>query len=101
MAPLTRTTARTMTEELALPHVLLVFGIPGRENIRLALLNGGLEKVSDLKELTFEDFGLLEYPQSATATTAAVTMHLNILQRRKLMLIPLWYQDQDVHELAT
>jgi hypothetical protein len=46
MAPLTRTTARTMTEKLALAHVLLVFGIPERENIRLALLNGGVEMVT-------------------------------------------------------
>jgi hypothetical protein len=101
MAPVTRTTARTMTEESALAHVNHIFGTIEGENVRLALENGGVEKVSDLKELTFEDLGLLEYTQSATASKEAVAKHLNILQQRKLMLIPLWYEEQEVHELST
>jgi hypothetical protein len=90
-------------QESALAHILLVFGISEGANMRLALLDGGVEKVSDLRELRFAGFGLLEYTQrpSVTATTAAVTKHLNILQRRKLMLIHLWFQDHDIHELTT
>ena len=90
-----------MTEESALTHVLRIFNDTERDNVRHALENGGIQKISDLRELQFEDFGLLEYTQSATATTAAVTKHLNVLQRRKLTLIPLWYHEQDVHELST
>jgi hypothetical protein len=76
-----------------LTHVLnSVFGTTEGKKVKLALMNGGVEKVSDLRELTFEDLGLLKYTQSATASTEAVEKPLNILQRRKLLLIPLWYR---------
>jgi hypothetical protein len=91
-----------MSEESALTHVLNVFRQSERDNVRLALVDGGIEKVSDLKELTFGDFSQLEYTQPAASDTeVGVSKHLNILQRRKLLLIPLWYQEQDVHELST
>jgi hypothetical protein len=59
-----------MTEETALTHVIKIFGTKEREPVRLALVEGGVEKVSDLKELTFEDFGQLEYEEQAANTTA-------------------------------
>jgi hypothetical protein len=66
-------------------------------------VDGGVERVSDLKELTFGDFSQLEYAQPAASDTTevGVSKHLNILQRRKSLLIPLWHQEQDVHELST
>jgi hypothetical protein len=86
-----------MSEESALTHVLTVFRQSERDNVRLALVDGGIERVSDLKELTFGDFSQLEYAQPAASDTeVGVSKHLNILQRRKLLLIPLWYQEQDV-----
>jgi hypothetical protein len=100
-AHLTRATLKTMTEETALTHVIKIFGPNEREPVRLALVDGGVKKVSDLKELTFEDFGQLEYEQAAASTASAVKKHLNILQRRKLVLIPLWFREQDNHELST
>ena len=100
--PRTRFLVSTMTEESALTHVISVFGTANeRDSVRLSLIDGGIEKVSDLRELTFEDLGLLKYTPSVTTTMVAVATHLNILQRRKLLLIPLWYQEQDVHELST
>jgi hypothetical protein len=85
----TRATVRTMNEESALTNVLQVFALE-RNHVRDALLQGGIQRASDLKEFTFEDFGQLEYTQTAaTTTTEAVTKHLTILQRRKLLLIPL------------
>jgi hypothetical protein len=100
--PLTRASARTMTEESALAHVLTVFGQSERNNVRLALVDGGVERVSDLRELTFGDFSQLQHTQiAASETEVGASKHLNILQRRKLLLIPLWHQEQDVHELST
>jgi hypothetical protein len=91
-----------MSEESALAHVLTVFGQGERDNVRLALVDGGVEKVSDLKELTFGDFSQLECTQPAALDAeVGVSKHLNILQRRKLLLIPLWHQEQDVHEPST
>ena len=49
--------------------------------MRLVLLNGGVVlKVSDMKELTFEDYGLLEYTHSAAPATtrAIVKKHLSV-----------------------
>jgi hypothetical protein len=92
-----------MTEESALTHVLTVFGQSERNNVRLALVDGGVERVSDRKELTFGDFSpQLKYAQPAASDTeVGVSKHLNILQRRKLSLIPLWCQEQDIHGLST
>jgi hypothetical protein len=82
--PLTRASARTMTEEWALTHVLTVFGQSECNNVRLALADGGAERVSDLRELTFGVFSQLQYAQIAAAETeVGATKHLNILQRRK------------------
>ena len=73
--------ARTMTKETVLTHhVLFAFGQNEREDVRLALVNGGEEKVSDLKQLTFEYYSQLEYTQNATTTIPAVITHLNKLQ---------------------
>jgi hypothetical protein len=100
--PLTGAAARTMSEESALAHVLTVFGQSECDNVRLALVDGGAERVSDLKELTFGDFSQLEHAQPAASDTeVGASKHLNILQRRKLLLIPLWHQEQDPHELST
>jgi hypothetical protein len=87
-----------MTKEAALKLVLLVLpaGTIKGEHAWLALEQGGCKKVSDLKEITFED---LENVAHAMGTAA--TCHLNTLPRRKMSLIPLWHQDQDVHELPT
>jgi hypothetical protein len=91
-----------MTEESALTHVLTVFGQSEHNNVRLALVDGGADRVSDLRELTFGDFSQLHHTQTAaTETEVGVTKHLNMLQRRKLLLIPLWCQEQDAHELST
>jgi hypothetical protein len=101
--PLTRASARTMTEESALTHVLTVFGQSQRnKNVRLALVDGGAERVSDLRELTCGDFSqLLQCTQIAAAETeVGATKHLNMLQQRKLLLIPPWCQEQDAHELS-
>jgi hypothetical protein len=96
--PLTRASARTMSKESALTHVLTVFRQSEPNNVRLALVDGGVEGVSDLRELTFGDFSQLEYTQTAASETeVGASKHLNILQRRKLLLIPLWYQEQDIH----
>jgi hypothetical protein len=90
-----------MSEESALTHVLTVFRQSERDNVRLALVDGGTERVSDLKELTFGDFSQLQHAQPAASDAeVGVSKHLNILQRRKLLLIPLWCQEQDVHELS-
>jgi hypothetical protein len=40
--------------------------------VRLALKDGGIEKVSDLKELTFDDLGLLKYTPSVVASTCRI-----------------------------
>jgi hypothetical protein len=100
---LTRASARTMTEESALTHVLTVFGQSERNDVRLALMDGSAERgVFDLRELTFGDFSQLRCTQFAAAETeVGATKHLNILQRRKLLLIPPWCQEQDAHELST
>jgi hypothetical protein len=45
-----------MSEESALTNVLRAFGPTEQENVRLALANGGVQRVSDLRELTFEDY---------------------------------------------
>jgi hypothetical protein len=93
--PLTRASARTMTEELAL-------GQSEHNDVRLALVDGGAERVSDLRELTFGDFSQLQCAQvAASETEVGASKHLNILQRRTLLLIPLWCQEQDAHELST
>jgi hypothetical protein len=77
-----------MTEESA--HVLAVFGQSERTNVQLALVDGGIERVSDLRELTFGDFSQLQHAQTAAAETeVGVTKHLDMLQRRKQLLIPL------------
>jgi hypothetical protein len=91
-----------MSEESALAHVLTVFRQSERDNVRLALVDGGVERVSDLKKLKFGDFSQLEHTQpAASETEVGASKHLNILQRRKLLLIPLWCQEQDAHELST
>jgi hypothetical protein len=100
--PLTRASARTITEESALTHVLVVFGHSKRNNVRLALVDGGMDRVSDLRELTFGHFSQLQHAQTAaTKTEVGVTKDLNMLQRRKSLLINLWCQEQDAHELST
>jgi hypothetical protein len=82
LPPLTRASARTRTEESALAHVLTVFGQSERNNVRLALVDGGIERVSDLKELTFGDFSQLQCAQiAASETEVGASKHLNILQR--------------------
>jgi hypothetical protein len=92
-----------MTEESALTHVLTVFGQSQHNNVRLALVDGGAERVSDLRgELTCGDFSQLQHAQIAAAETeVGATKHLNMLQQRKLLLIPPWCQEQDGHELST
>ena len=55
----------------------------------ISLATEGITKVSDFKEFTFEDFGQLMYTTDATTTVRAATRYLNLLQRRKLVLIPL------------
>jgi hypothetical protein len=88
-----------MTEERALKHARLVLWTTEGERARIALATGGTEKISDLKEVTFED---LETSVHAIGEAVpAANRHLNMLQRRKMVLMPLWHQDQDVHELQT
>ena len=90
-----------MTKETVLTHhVLFAFGQNEREDVRLALVNGGEEKVSDLKQLTFEYYSQLEYTQNATTTIPAVITHLNKLQWKRLLLILLWFCKQNNYELA-
>jgi hypothetical protein len=88
-----------VTKELALQHVLLVPGTTEGEHAWLALEQGGCKKVSDLKEIIFEDLEKLVHAMGTAAPTA--TCHPNTLQRRKMSLIPLSCQDQDVHEPPT
>jgi hypothetical protein len=88
-----------MTEELALTHDLTVFGRSEGNNVRLALVNGGIERGSDLRELTFGE--KKDTQIAASETEVGASKHLNILQRSKLSLIPLWHQEQDMHELST
>ena len=90
-----------MTEETALKHALLVPGTNEGEHARLALEQGGVKKISDLKELKHVDLGLLTCGMSATdPKDPAAIHHLNVLERRKILLIPLWYLGQDAHELS-
>jgi hypothetical protein len=58
-----------MSEESALTHVLTAFRQSERDNVRLALVDGGTERVSDLKEFTFGDFSQLEHTQPAASDT--------------------------------
>ena len=91
-----------MTEESAFTHVLNVFRQSERDNVRLALVDGGMERVSDLRELTCEELSQLQHAQtSADETEVGATKHLNTLQRRKLLSIPPWCQEQDAHEPST
>jgi hypothetical protein len=84
---------------LALKRALLALGTIQGEHTWLALAR--FKKVSDLKEITFEDLGMPACTMSATTAAPASTHHSNTLQQRKTLLIPLWCQDQDVHELST
>jgi hypothetical protein len=90
--PVTRTATSAMTKEAALKLVLLVLpaGTIKGEHAWLALEQGGCKKVSDLKEIIFEDLEKLVHAMRTAAPTA--TCHLNTLQRRKMSLIPLWCQ---------
>jgi hypothetical protein len=88
-----------MTKETALKHALLVFGTTEGEHARIALATGGTEKISDLKEVTFEDLETLVH--TIGEAMPAANRHLNMLQQRKMLLTPLWHQDQDVHKLQT
>ena len=59
-----------MYGEMALTHVLLLFGQNKLGGVRLALVNGGaIEKGLDLKELTFDGYSQLEYTHSVATIT--------------------------------